>query len=130
MQALDHAGPEEPVPDSDPVAFMVSIIRAHNWSSALQVNSPGPAPSMSIIAQDMRELDRVIADRLVSGVPLVGQVAHYIIAAGGKRLRPSLLLLTCGALGYRDKQRFNLAAVVEFINKNELMKPASAAAQQ
>jgi len=121
MQALDHAGPEEPVPDSDPVAFMVSIIRAHNWSSALQVNSPGPAPSMSIIAQDMRELDRVIADRLVSGVPLVGQVAHYIIAAGGKRLRPSLLLLTCGALGYRDKQRFNLAAVVEFIHTATLL---------
>jgi octaprenyl-diphosphate synthase len=34
-------------------------------------------------------------------VPLVGQVSRYIISAGGKRLRPALLLLVCGALGYR-----------------------------
>ena len=76
---------------------------------------------MSIIAQDMRELDQVIARRLDSGVPLVGQVARYIIAAGGKRLRPALLLLTCGALGYRGEQHFNLAAVVEFIHTATLL---------
>jgi octaprenyl-diphosphate synthase len=76
---------------------------------------------MSIITQDMREVDQVIARRLHSGVPLIGQVAHYLIAAGGKRLRPALLLLTCGALGYRGKQRFNLAAVVEFIHTATLL---------
>lgn len=69
----------------------------------------------------MREVDQVIAQRLDSGVPLVGQVSHYIIAAGGKRLRPALLLLTCGALGYQDTQRFNLAAVVEFIHTATLL---------
>ena len=69
----------------------------------------------------MREVDRVIAERLESGVPLVGNVARYIIAAGGKRLRPSLLLLTCGALGYQGEQRFNLAAVVEFIHTATLL---------
>lgn len=76
---------------------------------------------MSIIAQDMREVDQVIARRLDSGVPLVGQVSRYIIGAGGKRLRPALLLLTCGALGYRGEQRFNLAAVVEFIHTATLL---------
>jgi octaprenyl-diphosphate synthase len=76
---------------------------------------------MSIIAQDMREVDQVIASRLDSGVPLIGQVSRYIIAAGGKRLRPALLLLTCGALGYRGEQRFNLAAVVEFIHTATLL---------
>lgn len=69
----------------------------------------------------MREVDRVITQRLDSGVPLVGQVSRYIIAAGGKRLRPALLLLTCGALGYRGEQRFNLAAVVEFIHTATLL---------
>jgi octaprenyl-diphosphate synthase len=54
-------------------------------------------------------------------VPLVSQVSQYIIAAGGKRLRPSLLLLMCGALGYRGEQRFNLAAVVEFIHTATLL---------
>lgn len=69
----------------------------------------------------MHEVDQVIAQRLHSGVPLVGQISHYIIAAGGKRLRPALLLLTCGALGYKDVQRFNLAAVVEFIHTATLL---------
>ena len=76
---------------------------------------------MSIIAQDMREVDQVIARRLQSGVPLIGQVSRYIIAAGGKRLRPALLLLTSGALGYQGAQRFNLAAVVEFIHTATLL---------
>ena len=54
----------------------------------------------------MLEVDRTIVQRLESDVPLVGQVSQYIIAAGGKRLRPALLLLVCGALGYFDSQRF------------------------
>ena len=69
----------------------------------------------------MREVDRVIAQRLASGVPLVGQISQYIIAAGGKRLRPALLLLVCGALGYRGEQRFTMAAVVEFIHTATLL---------
>ncbi len=69
----------------------------------------------------MREVDAVIARRLDSQVPLVGNVSRYIIAAGGKRLRPALLLLTCGALSYRGEQRFNLAAVVEFIHTATLL---------
>jgi octaprenyl-diphosphate synthase len=76
---------------------------------------------MAIIGDDMREVDRVIAQRLNSGVPLVGQVSSYIIAAGGKRLRPALLLLCCGAMGFNGAQRFNLAAVVEFIHTATLL---------
>lgn len=69
----------------------------------------------------MREVDRVIAQRLASGVPLVGQISQYIIAAGGKRLRPAMLLLVAGALGYRGAQRFTMAAVVEFIHTATLL---------
>jgi len=69
----------------------------------------------------MARVDAVIAQRLESEVPLVGQVSQYIIAAGGKRLRPALLLLMCGALGYKGDQRFNLAAVVEFIHTATLL---------
>ena len=86
-----------------------------------------PAPEnptasvLALVASDMAEVDRVIADRLDSGVPLVGEVARYIISAGGKRLRPVLLLLSCGALGYTEGQRHNLAAVVEFIHTATLL---------
>ncbi len=69
----------------------------------------------------MLEVDKVIARRLDSGVPLVADVAKYIISAGGKRLRPALLLLVSGALDYRGDQRFNLAAVVEFIHTATLL---------
>ena len=79
------------------------------------------AAVLALVAPDMAEVDRVIAQRLDSGVPLVGEVARYIISAGGKRLRPVLLLLTCGALGYTGAQRHNLAAVVEFIHTATLL---------
>ncbi len=79
------------------------------------------ADVLQLVASDMAEVDRVISERLDSGVPLVGEVARYIISAGGKRLRPVLLLLTCGALGYTGAQRPNLAAVVEFIHTATLL---------
>jgi octaprenyl-diphosphate synthase len=85
------------------------------------VNPTRPANPLALIADDMRAVDQVISQRLNSGVPLVGQVSQYIIAAGGKRLRPALLLMTCGALGYQSTQRFNLAAVVEFIHTATLL---------
>jgi len=80
-----------------------------------------PATALALIAHDMREVDAVIAKRLDSGVPLVGEVARYIIAAGGKRLRPALLLLISGALDSQNPLRHTLAAVVEFIHTATLL---------
>ncbi|KQP43084.1 polyprenyl synthetase family protein [Pseudorhodoferax sp. Leaf274] len=87
----------------------------------MSVHTSSTAEAVALIADDMREVDRLIAKRLSSDVPLVGQVAQYIISAGGKRLRPALLLLMCGALGQRSPQRFTLAAVVEFIHTATLL---------
>jgi octaprenyl-diphosphate synthase len=87
----------------------------------LQVIPSSSPTELSIVEKDMRQVDQVIAQRLASGVPLVSSVSQYIIAAGGKRLRPALLLLCCGALGFRGEQRFNLAAVVEFIHTATLL---------
>lgn len=87
----------------------------------MTVNSSSTAAALTLIADDMKAMDAVIARRLNSEVLLVSQVSQYIVAAGGKRLRPALLLLMCGALGYRGEQRFNLAAVVEFIHTATLL---------
>jgi octaprenyl-diphosphate synthase len=73
------------------------------------------------VADDLRRVDALIGERLASDVPLVRQVAEYIVAAGGKRLRPALLLLSCGALGYRGDAKYVLAAVVEFIHTATLL---------
>ncbi len=75
----------------------------------------------ALIEPDMRAVDRVIRARLHSDVVLVRQVADYIIAGGGKRLRPALVLLTAGALGYRGTFHHELAAVVEFIHTATLL---------
>ena len=90
-----------------------------NFILSAQFSSSSAA--IDLVAPDMAQVDLVIAKRLDSEVPLVGQVSRYIISAGGKRLRPALLLLICGALGYEGEQRYNLAAVVEFIHTATLL---------
>ncbi len=73
------------------------------------------------IAGDMQAVDAVIRARLHSDVVLIRQVAEYIIGAGGKRLRPALVLFSAGALGYRGTHHHDLAAVVEFIHTATLL---------
>lgn len=76
---------------------------------------------LDLISQEMERVDQVIGERLTTDVPLVQEVAQYIIGAGGKRLRPALLLLVSGALGSTHPDRFTLAAVVEFIHTATLL---------
>ena len=75
----------------------------------------------SLIGPDMKAVDAVIRDRLHSEVVLVRQVAEYIINSGGKRMRPALVLLVAGTLGYQGRHHHELAAVVEFIHTATLL---------
>src|SRR6266568_5174922 len=69
----------------------------------------------------MLAVDAMIRRRLESDVVLVRQIAEYIIAGGGKRLRPALVFLAAGATGYRGEHHVELAAVVEFIHTATLL---------
>lgn len=91
------------------------------FSTILTTEALRHTATAALMADDMREVDAVIARHMSSSVPLVGQVAHYIISAGGKRLRPKMLLLVAGALGCAKPERFELAAVVEFIHTATLL---------
>jgi len=73
------------------------------------------------VAEDLEAVDRSIRARLHSDVPLIGTIADYIIAAGGKRLRPAVLLLIARALGCRGNAHVLLAAVIEFIHTATLL---------
>ncbi len=75
----------------------------------------------ALAAPDMAAVDALIRRRLGSDVVLVNQVAEHIVAAGGKRLRPMLLLLAAHALGHRGPDAHQLAAVVEFIHTATLL---------
>ena len=83
-----------------------------------------PAPQHSLsesIAADMDAVNAVIRLQLHSDVPLVSQIAEYIISAGGKRIRPVLVLLMANAWGYRGTYHHQLATVVEFIHTATLL---------
>lgn len=82
------------------------------------------APKNSIaetIAADMDAMNAVIRRELHSDVNLVNQIAEYIINAGGKRIRPVLVLLLANAFGYKGQAHYDLAAVVEFIHTATLL---------
>jgi octaprenyl-diphosphate synthase len=75
----------------------------------------------ALVADDLRRLDQVIVERLASDVVLVNQVAQYIVAAGGKRLRPLSVLLAARACGYTGARHVEAAAVIEFIHTSTLL---------
>jgi octaprenyl-diphosphate synthase len=80
----------------------------------------------ALAAADMAQVDALIRRRLASDVVLINQVAEHIVAAGGKRLRPMLLLLASAACGKRDgsgvgADAHQLAAVIEFIHTSTLL---------
>ncbi|MGH8726781.1 MAG: polyprenyl synthetase family protein [Burkholderiales bacterium] len=74
-----------------------------------------------LIGDDLRRVDEVIRASLYSDVALIRQVAEYTISAGGKRLRPALVLLSARTFDYRGTSHYDLAAVVEFIHTATLL---------
>ena len=75
----------------------------------------------TLMTAEMHEVDRVIVQRLSSDVALINQISHYIISAGGKRIRTMLVLLFSNALGFTGPERFEMAATVEFIHTATLL---------
>jgi octaprenyl-diphosphate synthase len=95
-------------------------------SSPTLLAVPDLVAIQALAREDMAAVDALIRRRLASDVVLINQVAEYIVGAGGKRLRPMLLLLATGALGGRNGQGIGadahqLAAVVEFIHTATLL---------
>ncbi len=73
------------------------------------------------IADDMRKVDQTIRSRLHSEVSLISEIGEYIVSAGGKRLRPALVLLSARALGCGSDEPVLHAATIEFIHTATLL---------
>jgi octaprenyl-diphosphate synthase len=86
----------------------------------LNATAPDPA-AIDPLDEAMRRVDDVIRERLASRVALVNQISQYIVGAGGKRIRPRLVLLFSEALGFDGPERHELAAIVEFIHTATLL---------
>lgn len=78
-------------------------------------------PLFKPVDDDMRAVDALIRQRLNSDVVLINTLGEYIIASGGKRIRPALVLLAASAAGYDGAQHHLLAAIIEFIHTATLL---------
>ncbi|MBI3399528.1 MAG: polyprenyl synthetase family protein [Deltaproteobacteria bacterium] len=74
-----------------------------------------------IIKEDLKNVDLEFKKNLDSGVYLIKKVGEYILNNGGKRLRPSLLVLSAKLCGYQGNRHIPLAAVVEFVHTATLL---------
>ncbi|WP_444994398.1 polyprenyl synthetase family protein [Aliikangiella sp. IMCC44359] len=75
----------------------------------------------TLVKNDFDATNQVILEQLKSDVVLVNQLGHYIVSAGGKRLRPLLVLIVANALGYQGDQHHKTAAIIEFIHTATLL---------
>ncbi len=92
----------------------------------LDAERPGPPQRsldrlMALVADELHEVNRVILERMDSPVTLIPQLSGYIIAAGGKRLRPMLTLAAAKLCGYGGARHIGLAACVEFMHTATLL---------
>ncbi|MFT7558759.1 MAG: octaprenyl-diphosphate synthase [Flavobacteriales bacterium] len=78
-------------------------------------------PFLDLVHSELERVNSRIIDSLHSDEPLVENIGHYIVDAGGKRLRPILVLLASKALSYNDDKHIDLAAVIEFIHTATLL---------
>ena len=103
-----------------PGRALIPIIQPSLRPTVLETTAPALAAADPTAAA-MQRVDAVIRERLSSRVALIDQISHYIINAGGKRIRPRLVLLFAEALGFEGPARYELAAVVEFIHTATLL---------
>ncbi len=78
-------------------------------------------PLVQLVNEDMEAINRIILDKAVSDVDLIPQLAHHLIASGGKRLRPMLALASAKMCGYAGNGHIRTASAIEFMHTATLL---------
>jgi len=73
------------------------------------------------IAPRLEQVERFLDREMVEALPMVGEVAGYVLGSGGKRIRPALVLLIARILGYTGERDIRYGAVVELIHTATLI---------
>jgi octaprenyl-diphosphate synthase len=76
---------------------------------------------LALLTDDLHRVELQFREDLASKVPLIRKVGEYVLASGGKRIRPMLVLLSARLAGYRGDAHIGLASVVEFIHTATLL---------
>ncbi len=74
-----------------------------------------------LLKVDLQKTDKALISSLSSNVALINTMSNYIISAGGKRIRPLLLLLSARATKYNGEQHHIMAVVIELIHTATLL---------
>ncbi|TCO71434.1 polyprenyl synthetase family protein [Chromatocurvus halotolerans] len=75
----------------------------------------------AVVEREFDQVNTLIIEQLESDVDMVENIGHYIVDAGGKRLRPLLALLSAAAIGECTPRHICFAAVIEFIHTATLL---------
>ncbi len=75
----------------------------------------------TLVDRDLDDVNDAIRASMASAVPLIPQLADYLISTGGKRLRPMLVLAAAQITGNEDRHHIYLAAAVEFVHTATLL---------
>ena len=74
------------------------------------------------VAYELGLVERRIRDSLSSEEPLITEIAEYVIASGGKRIRPTVILLAFKAVGGKSVDKaVDIAAALELIHSASLI---------
>ena len=99
---------------------MMPQLSDHTSPQSTDAKNPVAALS-SLLADDMKQVNAIIMREMQSDVPLIPQLAGYLIASGGKRIRPLMTLASARLCGYTGQRAWRLAATVEFIHTATLL---------
>lgn len=77
--------------------------------------------ALSLIGEDLKLVEEQFKKDLASNVSLIQKVGEYVLASGGKRIRPALLILSSKLCGYTGSRHIHLASVIEFIHTATLL---------
>ncbi len=76
---------------------------------------------LKLLNDEVRRVEEQFREDLASRVPLIRKVGEYVLASGGKRVRPMIVLLSARLSGYQGQAHIGLASVVEFIHTATLL---------
>ena len=82
---------------------------------------PSLRPLLDLVAPDMDRLNRLILSYAEAHVELIPKLAHHLIDAGGKRLRPMITLAAASLCGYGGEEHVKVACAVEFLHTATLL---------
>src|SRR5512136_1825926 len=73
------------------------------------------------LGEDLEKVDQEFRKNLKSGVPIISAIGEHLLLSGGKRFRPTLLLLSAKLCGYQGQHHISLASLIEFIHTATLL---------